>query len=91
MITETSTYYIDVGRFDFITGTYDLAVYLENFGPSPLTGGAVVAETEANDTGATANDVSTSWRSVQYFGQPTEQSPEETPTSTDINLQPVTC
>ncbi len=67
LVTETSTYYINVGRFDFITGSYDLAVYLENFGPSPLTGGTVVAEIESNDTGATANDVSTSWRAVQYF------------------------
>ena len=67
LITATSTYYIDTSRFDFITGSYDLAVYLENSGPAPLTGGTVTTESEANNTGSVANDVSTSWRAVQYF------------------------
>jgi subtilisin family serine protease len=67
LITTTSTYYINTGRFDFVTGSYDLGVYLENSGPTPTTGGSLVAETEANNSGATANDASTSWRVVQYF------------------------
>jgi hypothetical protein len=49
------------------TGTYRLGLYLENAGSPPLTGGAVTAETEPNETTATANDASSSWRPVQYI------------------------
>ncbi len=65
-ITSTDTYYVKANNFNTATGTYQLAVYLENTSTAPTTGGAVVSETEANDTVGTANNASTSWRAVNY-------------------------
>jgi hypothetical protein len=44
-------------------------LFLENSGTAPTTGGTVTSETETNNTGATGNDLSTSWRQVQYTSQ----------------------
>ena len=66
-VVSTGTYYIDAGRFDLLTGTYDLGVFLESLASPPLTGGTLTAEVEPNDTGVAANDASTSWRPVQYI------------------------
>lgn len=63
-ITTTDTYYINV--YPYSAGTLDLSVYLEAASTGPTTGGNVTTETEPNDTAATANDVSTSWRKVQH-------------------------
>ncbi len=65
-ITSTDTYYVRANNFNTATGTYQLAVYLENASTAPTTGGVVVSETEANDSVATANNASTSWRAVNY-------------------------
>ena len=69
-ITTADTYYIDAAPFSSsYTGTYDLGVYLENTGTAPTTGGSVTTETESNNTAATANDVSISWRASQYLSR----------------------
>lgn len=64
-ITDTDTYYVRASRFTG-TGTYDLALYLEDEGTPPLTGGTITTESEPNDKISTSNDVSNSWRKVQY-------------------------
>ena len=68
-IATTDTYYVRASQFTSSTGAYDLAVFLENVGAVPITGGPVTAETEPNDTAATATDTSTSWRAVQYLSR----------------------
>src|SRR5262249_33558570 len=45
---------------------YDLGMWLADQGTPPSTGGSVTSETEPNNSAATATDVSTSWRAVQY-------------------------
>ncbi len=42
---------------------------LENTGATPAIGGALIDEVEGNDTAATANDASASWRAVQYLAR----------------------
>src|SRR5204863_125649 len=64
-ITTTDTYYVAGGALATV-GNYELGVYLENAGAAPLTGGSLTTETEPNDTAATANDASASWRHIQY-------------------------
>jgi subtilisin family serine protease len=64
-ITITDTYYIRA-RASSGTGTYQLAAWLENSGAAPSTGGALTAETESNNTAATANNAATSWRAIGY-------------------------
>lgn len=65
-ITSTDTYYLKARSFSSGTGTYQLGLLLENLGTPPNTGGALTTESEPNDTAATANDFSTSWRPIQY-------------------------
>ncbi|MBS0197770.1 MAG: M36 family metallopeptidase [Planctomycetes bacterium] len=67
-ISSTDTYIIRASRVSpTITGSYRLGILLENAGVAPLTGGAFANETEPNETVATANNASTSWRPVQYL------------------------
>ncbi|MBL8180376.1 MAG: M36 family metallopeptidase [Blastocatellia bacterium] len=66
-VTTADTYYVRAYRASAATGTYQVGVFLENSGTAPTTGGVVVTETEANDSVATANNLSTSWRAVNYL------------------------
>jgi len=68
-IATDGNYVVQVRGNSSTTGTYHLNLYLENSGTAPTTGGSVTSETEPNNTGATANDLSTSWRRVQYTSQ----------------------
>jgi autotransporter-associated beta strand protein len=69
-ITTTDTYYVRATKFDnqgiVDTGTYSLAMFLENSGAAPNTGGTLTTEAEPNDSTGTANDASSSWRVPQY-------------------------
>jgi hypothetical protein len=47
------------------TGTYDLALYLENTAAAPATGGAFTSEVEPNNSPIAANNASSGWRAVQ--------------------------
>ncbi|HMT07145.1 MAG TPA: M36 family metallopeptidase [Pyrinomonadaceae bacterium] len=64
-ITTADTYYVRAYRAGG-TGTYQAAVFLENSGTAPTTGGSVVTETEPNESTAAANNLSSSWRAVNY-------------------------
>ena len=69
-VTTADAYYICASAAkSTYTGTYALGLWLENSGTAPLTGGTLTGETEPNDTAATANNASTSWRPVQYLSQ----------------------
>jgi subtilisin family serine protease len=70
-ITVTDTYYVNARAWTNQTGTYDLGLFLENSGDPPLTGGTVTTETESNGSKGSANNVSTSWRPVQYVSTTT--------------------
>jgi hypothetical protein len=66
-VTTADTYYVRAHRFSSSnTGTYQVGVLLENSGTAPTTGGTFTAETEANETIATANNASGAWRSVGF-------------------------
>ncbi len=66
-VTATDTYYVMIQRKTSTSGgTYNVNVWLDNFGAAPTTGGTFTAEAESNDTLATANDASTSWRVAGY-------------------------
>ncbi|HEY2147845.1 MAG TPA: chitobiase/beta-hexosaminidase C-terminal domain-containing protein, partial [Pirellulales bacterium] len=65
--TTADTYYVMIQRKSSTTGgTYNVNAWLDNAGAAPTTGGSFSAEAESNDTLATANDASTSWRAVGY-------------------------
>lgn len=68
-IATDGNYVVLVRANNSTTGTYQLNLYLENSGTAPTTGGAVTSETEPNNSGATGNDLLTSWRQVQYASQ----------------------
>jgi Bacterial pre-peptidase C-terminal domain/Dockerin type I domain len=68
-ITTTDTYFVHATSFQGDTGSYSLGIFLENTAAAPATGGTLVSETEPNDSIATANDASTSWRPVQDLAQ----------------------
>jgi subtilisin family serine protease len=51
------------------SGNYDLAVWLENAGAAPTTGGTLTRETEPNNNFTQANDASTSWRRAQWVSR----------------------
>ena len=81
-ITATATYLVRAYQYTGAggsTGTYQLGIDLENTSTPPTTGGSVVSETESNDTIATANDVSSSWRYVGYSGTTTGSLPVNNP------------
>lgn len=64
-LPTTGAYFIEAQDFVFAsTGSYDLTVLLENQGPAPATTDATSAESEPNNSIATAHDVSASWRKV---------------------------
>jgi len=67
-ISTTDNYYIKVtkGAGGGTQGNYNVGLWLENSDAVPLTGGTTTAESENNNTFAEADDVSTSWRAVQY-------------------------
>jgi len=64
-ITTADTYYVRAYRAS-ATGSYQLAVYLENTGTAPTTGGTFTAEVEPNDSTGAANNASGAWRLVNY-------------------------
>jgi hypothetical protein len=68
-VTQTDTYYVKASGNVGATGTYDIGAWLENTATAPTTTGNVTQESEPNDTGATADDLSTSWRNVQYLSR----------------------
>jgi hypothetical protein len=68
-IGTADTYYIVAESYGGATGAYDLGLWLENTATAPTTGGTLTTETESNNTAATANNASTSWRAVQYLSQ----------------------
>ncbi len=68
-VSTAGIYYAVAGAYSTNTGTYALNLWLENAGRAPATGGTLTTETESNNTYATANDASTSWRPVQYVAQ----------------------
>ncbi len=70
-IAVADTYYVRALGSSSQTGTYDLALFLENSGLAPITGGAIATEIDPNDSAATATDVSGSWRIVQYSSSTT--------------------
>ena len=66
-VTTADTYYVMIQRKTSTSGgTYNVNVWLDNAGAAPTTGGTFTAEAESNDTLATANDASTSWRVAGY-------------------------
>jgi hypothetical protein len=66
-VTTADTYYVEIQRATSTSGgTYNVNVWLDNVSTAPTTGGTFAAEVESNDTLATANDASTSWRVVGY-------------------------
>ena len=71
-ITIADTYIVRGSSFaPANTGTYKLGIYLENSGVPPITGGTLTDEVEPNETVATANDASASWRAVRYINTTT--------------------
>jgi hypothetical protein len=48
------------------TGSYDLAMFLENAGAAPLTDGPQKSDAEPNNSIETAVNAALSWRAVQY-------------------------
>lgn len=65
-VPATDSYYILARAWTTQTGTYDLALWLEDTADPPLTGGNFSAEVESNNTSLTANDASSSWRPVSW-------------------------
>ncbi|MBI2824505.1 MAG: S8 family serine peptidase [Planctomycetia bacterium] len=65
-VSVGDTYYLRARAFSTGTGTYQLAAWLENSDTAPTTGGTLTSETESNNTAATANNASTSWRAIGY-------------------------
>jgi subtilisin family serine protease len=60
------TYYVHAKAYAMDTGSYDLAIYLEDFREPPETFGANRAEQEPNDSTGSATDLSTSWQQVRH-------------------------
>ncbi len=67
-VAAADTYYIHAkkGATSPANGTYQIGAMLENTGALPLTSSTTTSETESNDTLATANDLSSSWRQINY-------------------------
>jgi hypothetical protein len=65
-VTTNDTYYIRVRANSSLTGGYRVGVRLENSGATPTTGGNTTAESEFNNSIANADNLSTSWRAVDY-------------------------
>lgn len=72
-VTIPDTYYIRAEVYNNSgSGTYRLGVLLENSGAAPATGGSVFTESGAsNDTKATGQNVSSSWRAPSHFASAT--------------------
>ena len=68
-ISASDTYYLKARPFSTSPGSYQLGLELESPALAPLTGGTVTTESESNNTAATATDVSSSWRRVQYVSR----------------------
>jgi hypothetical protein len=66
-IAASDTYFLRARAFSTGTGTYQVAAWLENAAAAPATGGSLATETESNNSAASANDASTSWRAVNYL------------------------
>ncbi|MGL4422426.1 MAG: M36 family metallopeptidase, partial [Gemmataceae bacterium] len=86
-IATTDTYFVRARHFDAGgTGTYRIGIRLTTATP-PITGGSFAAETEENDTIATANNASGSWRQFQHQSLTTGSIPAS---DTDIIAYPLT-
>jgi len=68
-ITTNDTYFVKVRGVGEASGSYDLALWLENASTAPVTSGSVTSEAEPNDSCAAANNVSGSWRAAQYLSR----------------------
>ena len=68
-VTDLDTYFVLATNFSTETGTYQLGIFLENSGAAPSTVGSLITETEGNNSFATANNASTSWRAVNLLAQ----------------------
>lgn len=67
-ITTTDTYYVRAHRFNSSAlGTYQIAVFLENTGAAPATGGTFTAEVEPNESRTGSNNASSAWMPVKYL------------------------
>jgi len=67
-ITDTDTYYV-TPISNGGTGSYDVAIWLEDINTPPGTGGSFTAEIEPNDTAMSANNASGAWRAVNWRQQ----------------------
>jgi hypothetical protein len=65
-VTTNDTYYIRVRANSSLTGGYRVGVRLENSGSAPSTGGSSTSESESNNSIASADNLSSSWRAVDY-------------------------
>src|SRR5207245_4735127 len=70
-ISDAGAYYVKVRAYSTQTGTYDLALFLENSDTPPITGGPQPTDTEPNDSTNTAVNASVSWHTVQYLSTTT--------------------
>ncbi|HEV8606295.1 MAG TPA: S8 family serine peptidase [Tepidisphaeraceae bacterium] len=70
-IPDAGAYYARVRPYSDQTGTYDLALFLENIDTPPTTGSPQPTDSEPNDSTDTATDASSSWRTVQYISTTT--------------------
>ena len=72
-ITDTDTYYVHSVNPGGQSGQngYDIAIWLEDNGAPPTTGGSFVYENEGagNNSLSSSNDASTSWRPVRFLAQ----------------------
>ena len=68
-VAAADTYYVDARAYsEGYSGSYETSVWLENGPgtPAPSTAGPPPAESEPNNTAATADDASAGWRAAQY-------------------------
>ncbi|MGE5607933.1 MAG: chitobiase/beta-hexosaminidase C-terminal domain-containing protein, partial [Bacillota bacterium] len=69
-VTANDVYYVVIRRQTSSVGrgTYSLNLWLQNIRVTPVTGGSFTVENESsgNNSMASSNDASTSWRAAQY-------------------------
>lgn len=70
VIGAPDQYYLRVSSADAAkAGTYELTLWLEDFGPDPITGLTFPGEIEGNDTLDSANDMSRAWTKVGWYSR----------------------
>lgn len=66
-VTSADTYFVRAHAYSTSqSGDYDLSLWLDAAAIAPGTGGAVVGDSEPNDSALTAGDNSNAWRAVGY-------------------------